>query len=125
MCDPHIETEAEYYAAFALERQGWNVGVPLRRNQKGFDLYAEKNGRVLRVQVKGRRIADRGISRLGRSFDVIICVRLRDNREPETFVATAEDLKSKKRWNPFPQRTAYLNRWDKLEGLRPSVTGKR
>jgi hypothetical protein len=38
--DRHIETEAEYYAAFELERQGWNVGLPLRRNQKGFDLYA-------------------------------------------------------------------------------------
>jgi len=59
--DPHIETQAEYYVAFELERYGWNVGLPLRRTQKGFDLYAEKDGCVLRVQVKGRT-AKRGVN---------------------------------------------------------------
>jgi hypothetical protein len=134
--DKHTETQAEYYVAFELERQGWNVGLPLRRTQEGFDLYAEKDGLVLRVQVKGRT-AQRGINDLPRdprrSFNVLVCVLLRGHRQPETFVVTADELEEKfrhkktktNRWNPFPQPTLYLNRWEKLEELRRSFIGHR
>ena len=127
--DPHVETQAEYYVAFELERHGWDVGLPLRRTQKGFDLYAEKNGCVLRVQVKGRS-SERGINHLPRdprrSFNVLVCVLLQGRRRPETFVVTAEELKDKfrhkktdnNRWNPSSQPKLYLERWDKLEDLR-------
>jgi hypothetical protein len=86
--------------------------------------------------VKGRR-KERGINRLPHdpspSFDVLACVLLRGREEPETFVVTAEELAERFRsrktknngWNPFPQRTLYLKRWDKLEELRRSVIRRR
>jgi hypothetical protein len=58
---------------------------------------------------------------------VLVGVRLRDDRAPEAFVATAQELKAKfrhhktdnNRWSPFSREIlrAHLNRWDKLEAF--------
>lgn len=132
--NPHVEMMAVYYVAFELERHDWNVGFAGRETQEGFDLYAEKNGRVLRVQVKGRTAGGSGFGDLPRDphgFDVLVGVRLGGYRDPEAFVAAARELRAmfrhrksdnKNEWRPFSPGTlqAHLNRWDKLDGRRRS-----
>ncbi len=132
--DPHVEMMAVYYAAFELERHDWNVGFAGRETQEGFDLYAESEHRVLRVQVKGRTAGGFGdLPRDPQGFDVLVGVRLGMGELPEAYVATAPELRAifrtrksegKNEWRPFNDqaRQDHLNRWDKLDRMRRGRT---
>ena len=118
-----------FYASAELSRRGWNVFLPVVGRVKQYDLVAEKEGRVVKVEVKGNRSEevfwfsdawyDKG-SEVAAEF--VIGVRAIDGSPVEFYVGLAREVVDalvrapNSEWAPWRAKDRFLNRWDKLPG---------
>jgi len=118
----------EYFVAAELYRRGWSVGMTVG-NAKAIDLFAEKDNRVIPIQVKaiykrknvGWPMMTDGIR--DKCFYVFVNLNADKMTLPEYYIATPEEVRTK-----IKQYTTrgivdlsslnnpdFLNNWAKLE----------
>ena len=118
----------EYFVAGELLRRGFNVAITMG-NAKAIDLIAEKNGKTFPIQVKsiykkknvGWPILKSKIKQ--KHFYVFVNLNADKLEEPEYFICTAAEAKSKvKEYSTRGILNMYLinndkykDRWDKIE----------
>jgi hypothetical protein len=116
----------EYFVAAELYRRGFSVGLTMG-NAKSIDLFAEKGGRTVNIQVKAIQSRKQTGWPMMRDrirpdvFYVFVCLNRHD--APTYFVCTAEEARAKTmQYSTRGQVTrgavndeAFLGRWDKLE----------
>lgn len=116
----------EYFVAAELYRRSFSVGMTIG-NAKSIDLFANKNGKTISVQVKAiaqKKNVGWPVSKPIFNDDVIyVFVNLNGLGTPEYFILTAEEARlSYKQYssrgiinlNPL-RNPQYQDRWDKLE----------
>jgi predicted AAA+ superfamily ATPase len=116
----------EYFVAAELYRRGYSVGMTIG-NAKAIDLFAEKDGRVIAVQVKAirdKKSVGWPITRDRIRKDIIYVFVLlnKPGVKPDYFIATSAEAESKVK--QYETRgiidlstlnsSDFLERWDKL-----------
>ena len=118
----------EYFVAAELYRRGWSVGMTIG-NAKAVDLFAEKNEKIVAIQVKaiykrknvGWPIMQDKVK--PDCFYVFVNLNADKMISPDFYICTSEETKS--RVKQYATRgivdlsslnnEQFLNRWDKLE----------
>lgn len=118
----------EYFVAAELYRRGWSVGMTLG-NAKAVDLFAEKNGITINVQVKSLfKRKSNGFPLMknqvkDRCFYVLVVLNGDKMTAPEYFICTSNEIKPKIKeyetrgilYISSVDNEDYNGRWDKLE----------
>lgn len=116
----------EYFVAAELYRRGFSVGMTIG-NAKSIDILAEKNGKVVQIQVKAIfRKASVGWNMSDYSLldhVMYVLVNLNEWEQPDYYVLTAGEIrKHHKQYNHRgildlnkAKQLDGLGRWDKLE----------
>ncbi len=117
----------EYFVAAELYRRGWSVGMTIG-NAKAVDLFAEKDERIIAIQVKSiykkKNVGGPMMKNAIKKYCFYIFVNLNSDimGMPDYFICTSEEAKAKvKQYKTRGivdlstlNNEHYLNRWDKL-----------
>jgi len=116
----------EYFVAAELYRRGFSVGMTIG-NAKAIDMFANKDGRTLAVQVKAIRAKSSigwpmMIDRVDDNV-IYVFVNLNGISAPDYYVLSAKETRTKvKQYKTRGiidlstlRSDAFYNRWDKLE----------
>jgi hypothetical protein len=131
----HLDGDvSEHFTAYELVKQGWGVCFP-QNSHASFDILAEKNGIVLRVQVKGTRSKDytfrvrRYLSKVGGTHrhknmtcsdcDVVALCYLPDS---ELFFVPVSHVKSSSFRITLKNRKQYYRNFKNLQPCNLSFT---
>ena len=118
----------EYFVAAELYRRGWSVGMTIG-NAKAVDLFAEKDDRIIQIQVKsiykrknvGWTIMQDKVKK--GCFYIFVNLNADKMTSPDYYICTWEEALSKVK--QYSTRgiidlstlnfDAYVNKWEKLE----------
>lgn len=115
----------EYFVAAELYRRGFSVGMTIG-NAKAIDLFANKDGKTISIQVKAiRNKKSVGWPMMKDKVEggiIYIFVNLNDQAPPDYFIATAKEAKDKVKQYATRgiidlttlRSEQFINRWDKL-----------
>jgi len=122
----------EYFVAAELYRRGWSVGMTIG-NAKAVDLFAEKDNRVIAIQVKaifkkkniGWPIMKDAIKK--NCFYVFVNLNADKMEPPEYYICTSDEAGTKvKQYETRGiivlnslKSVEFKNNWDKLEQISP------
>lgn len=117
----------EYFVAAELYRRGWSIGMTIG-NAKAVDLFAEKDDKIIAIQVKSiykkKNIGWPLMKNSIKTDCIYIFVNLNADKmaSPDYFICTAEEAKTKvKQYTTRGivdlstiNNAEFIDRWDKL-----------
>ena len=118
----------EYFVAAELYRRGWSVGLTVG-NAKAIDLFAEKNGKTIEVQVKAiykKKNVGWPIMRdkiREKCFYIFVNLNADRMEHPDYYICTSDEAKEKVKQYATRgivdlntlKSDEFLNNWGKLE----------